>query len=368
MTAQNAFQRTAIAALSCLTALAFAAAAHAAAAPPMTGAACMPATPAPMNQTPIGGTPANANDFSRPANVTAIPGVIAAGQSWTKVWQMGGNSADGVVPDRSGALLIAGEDYDTAFRVDAADKETRPYTGIGGLSSLGFDRRGNLYGVTRTERPGSTKANRDSIVNSIVQITPQSRVITDKWATGGPLTVRPNDLSVDAAGGAYFTAGCVYYATPKGVTVAADNIRPNGIVLSADEKQLFVTNGGSVVVYDVTGAGTLGNRRDFAQLPPGDSGDGIALDSMGRLYVTTVQSQAPGVHVFDKAGAHLGLIPTPRPVISLAFAGKDKKVLYVVGSGADDESGKMIRVGPQQTAATVYRINTIAAGLPGRAK
>jgi gluconolactonase len=243
-----------------------------------------------------------------------------------------------------------------------------PYAGVGGLSSLSGDGQGRLYGVTRTERPGSTKPHKDSIVNSIVELAPDKRVVTDRWAAGGPLTVRPNDLAADGQGGAYFTSTCVYYAGPGGAAVAADNIRPNGIALSADNRRLFVTNGASVVVYDVTGPGKLENRRDFAQLPATDSGDGVALDSEGRLYVTTVASPTPGVHVFDKAGAHLGLIPTPRPVISLAFAGPGKRTLYVVGSGADDEAGKMIRVGPQQTAATIYKLDVLSSGLPGRAK
>ena len=38
------------------------------------------------------------------------------------------------------------------------------------------------------------------------------------------------------------------------------------------------------------------------------------------------------VQVLDKSGASLGVIPTPRGVISVAFAGRNKKTLFVVGS------------------------------------
>src|SRR5689334_3032836 len=31
----------------------------------------------------------------RDATITAIPGVVAAGAKWTKIWQQAGNSADG---------------------------------------------------------------------------------------------------------------------------------------------------------------------------------------------------------------------------------------------------------------------------------
>ena len=107
----------------------------------------------------------------------------------------------------------------------------------------------------------------------------------------------------------------------------------------------------------------LANRRDFAKLEMG-SGDGLAVDTEGRLYVTS----GSGVQILDKTGSYLGLIPTPRSVISVAFAGADKKTLYVVGSGADDPGGQPIREGPQQTAATIYKLPTIAQGVKDRAK
>ena len=108
----------------------------------------------------------------------------------------------------------------------------------------------------------------------------------------------------------------------------------------------------------------LTNRRDFAKLLPGSAGDGTAVDTEGRLYV----SSNLGVQVIDKTGKHLGVIPTPRDVITVAFAGPDKKELFIVGSGADDENGQPIRQGPQQTAATIYKLPVIAQGLKERAK
>ena len=335
---------------------------------PRPAASCKPAEPARLTPVPAGGSPASARDFSRPAVVTAIPGVVAAGAAWNKVWQEGGNSADGIVPDAKGDILLAQEDYDQAIAVSPDGKVSVAVPNAWGLSSLSFDKQGRLYGVTRTERPGSTKAHRDQVVNAVVQLTPQRRTVADKWTDGGALTVRPNDLAADGTGGAYFTAGCVYYAGPQGVSVVAEDITTNGIVLSADQKTLFVTNRSSVEAFDVAGPGRLANRRTYAKLPETDAADGIALDSDGRLYATTVASPMPGVHVFDRTGKHLGLIPTPRPVISLAFGGPDKKTLFVVGSGADDERGQMIRVGPQQTAATLYKLPMLASGLKDRAK
>ncbi|HTA70327.1 MAG TPA: SMP-30/gluconolactonase/LRE family protein, partial [Bryobacteraceae bacterium] len=127
---------------------------------------------------------------------------------------------------------------------------------------------------------------------------------------------------------------------------------------------LYVTNGSTLVAVDVQGPGVLTNRRDFASLTAGSNGDGTVVDSEGRLYV----SSNPGVQVFDKNGKYLGLIPTPRGLISVTFAGPGTKTLYVIGSGADDENGQPIRQGPQQTAATIYMLPMIAHGLEGSAK
>jgi gluconolactonase len=295
--------------------------------------------------------------------VTPIPGIIAAGSKWTKVWQGGGNSADGILADKDGSVLVAQEDFDTVLRIDKDDKASVFVSNAKGVGSLSMDRQGNLYGAHRTERAGSTKADKDSIMNAITILAPTRKTIADKWTDGMTLNVRPNDLAADSQGGAYFTVGCVYYAGPKGVSVMAENINTNGIVFSPDDKTLYVTNGGTIVAFDVMGPGMLANRRDFAMLQSG-SGDGLAVDTQGRLYVTS----GSGVQILDKAGRILGLIPTPRGVISVAFAGADKKTLYVVGSGADDASGQPIREGPQQTAATIYKLPTIAQGVKDRAK
>jgi gluconolactonase len=295
--------------------------------------------------------------------VTEIPGIVAASAKWTKVWQSGGNSADGILADKDGNVLVAQEDFDAVLKIDKNDNASVFVSNAKGVGSLSMDRQGNLYGAHRTERAGSTKPDKDSIVNAITFLAPSRKTVADKCSDGMTLNVRPNDLAADSQGGAYFTSGCVYYGGPNGVSVAAENLNTNGIIFSPDDKTLYVTNGGTIVAFDVKGTGTLANRRDFATLAMG-SGDGLAVDSEGRLYVTS----GPGVQILDKTGKYLGLIPTPRSVISVAFAGADKKMLYVVGSGAEDANGQPIREGPQQTAATIYKLPTIVQGVKDRAK
>ena len=296
--------------------------------------------------------------------ITAIPGVVSADVSWKKIWQAPGNSADGVLADKDGNVLVAQEDYDTVLKIDVNGRTSVLVANAKGIGSLSMDRQGRLYGAHRTERPGSTKPDRDTIVNAITMLAPDRKLVASKWADGMPLSVRPNDLAADSHGGAYFTSGCLFYASANGTaSVVGEDLRTNGIVFSVDDRILYVTNGASIVAFDVLGPGRLANRRDFAKLESGN-GDGMAIDTEGRVYVTT----NGGVYVLDKAGKTLGLIPTPRGVISLGFAGPGKKTLFVVGSGADDANGQPIREGPQQTAATVYTLPMLAQGVQGRSK
>ena len=137
-------------------------------------------------------------------------------------------------------------------------------------------------------------------------------------------------------------------------------------MLNPTEKIVYVTNGASVLAFDVQPDGTVRNRRDFAKLEAGGNGDGMAIDAAGRLYVTS----APGVQVFSPQGKYLGVIPTARSVISVAFSGPLKKTLYVVGSGALGPDGKEFTTpaGVRNNAKTIYRIAMLAQGFKGRAK
>jgi gluconolactonase len=164
-----------------------------------------------------------------------------------------------------------------------------------------------------------------------------------------------NDLTADSKGGVYFTMGGLFHVDPKGtVTRYGENLATNGIILSADEKTLYVTNAGSVAAFDVQPDGSLKNQRQFVQLPtPG--GDGLSIDSQGRLYVTA----GPALHVVASDGKLLGSIPAPYGLITAAFAGKGKKTMYAVVSLTDAN---------RLQHAYVYSIPMLAQGYAGRAK
>jgi sugar lactone lactonase YvrE len=203
---------------------------------------------------------------------------------------------------------------------------------------------------------------------AISQLTPQHRIIADMFngKSVGDLG-RLNDIVADRKGGAYFTVGGIYYAAADGKITRLDtsqNLRTNGVILSRDEKTLYVTNQMTLAAFDVQPDGLVINQREFSKLEGGGNGDGSTIDSAGRIYTTS----APGVQVFSPDGKYLGLIPTPRPVISVAFSGPGKKMLYVVGNGARDANGVEIHEGPQKTGRTIYKVPMVAQGFKGRAK
>ena len=291
-------------------------------------------------------TPTAAPEYT----VAEIPGVIAAGARWTPIYNTTGNNADGPLADPDGSLLIAQQDNGMVLKLDVKGQATIAHRDTNTGGALAMNPKGALFVASR------------GIGTAILQLTPQRRVHANRY-NGDPLECIGgvlNDISADSRGGVYFTMGGLFYADPKGtVTAYGENLRTNGVLLSADEKTLYVTNGQSVAAFDVGANGALTNQREFGKLPSG-GGDGLAVDTDGRLYVSGGGGGAPaggapvGVHVFARDGKYLGHIPAPRSLITAAFAGPDKKTLFGI---ANDR----VRV-------DVYTIPMIAQGLKGRAK
>lgn len=281
-----------------------------------------------------------------------IPGVIAAGQKWKHVWQQMGDNGDGIVGSPDGGLLIAQNDSSDVLKLDHQGKPSIVYTDTNTGGSLSMNSRGTLFVVERGFHP------------SISELAPTRKILADRYR-GDPLDcsgVVLNDLMADSKGGVYFTMGGVFYASPSGQITRYDKSplsAPNGIILSANEKTLYVSNLQQLMAFDVRPDGSLTNERQFARLEGEGNTDGSTIDSQGRIYVTT----DPGVQVIAPDGKNLGLIPTPRTVISVAFSGPDKKSLYILAQGAKDARGTEV-----DNAAQVYTIPMIAQGFKNRAK
>jgi gluconolactonase len=283
-----------------------------------------------------------------PANYTvaAIPGVIAAGQKWTQVWEVTGNNADGLLAEPNGDMLIAQNHNSAVVKLDKSGKVSPVYSDTHTGGALSRNKKGELFMVQRGLRA------------NITQLTPKRRILADKLPNGDPLDCLGgviNDLTADSKGGVYFTMGGLFHADAKGVvTRYGENLTTNGVILSPDEKTLYVTNAGTVAAFDVQPDGSLKNQRQFVALPSG-GGDGLTVDSQNRLYVTA----GPALHVVGSDGKLLGSIPAPYGLITAAFGGPDKKTIYAVVSLIDPA---------RLQHAYVYSIPMLAQGYMGRAK
>ena len=285
----------------------------------------------------------------RESTVTEIPGVIAAGQKWRFVWQEAGNNGDGIVGTNDGGLLLAQNDNSKVVKLDKNGKASVAYSDTHTGGAISINPKGAVFMVERGLRA------------KVEQVAPQRKVLADSFQ-GEPLDCIGgviNDLTADSKGGVYFTMGGLYYASPQGVvTKYGEGLQTNGVILSANEKTLYVTNGPTLAAFDVQPDGSLTNQREFTKLE-GGGGDGSTIDAAGRLYVTT----NAGVNVIGPDGKNLGVIPTPRGVITTAFGGPDKKTLFILARGAKDANGEEVA-----NAAQVYTIQMIAPGYKGRSK
>ena len=303
--------------------------------------ACKTPPPARGGRGGFGRAPAPAPSGPRESKVTEIPGVVAAGQQWKEVWQVDGNNADGIIAAKDGGILIAQNDKSDVVKLDKNGKTSVAYTGTNTGGSVAMSSNGALFVINRGLNP------------SIEELAPQRKTLAARY-NGDPLDCLGgvmNDLTADSKGGVYFTNTGVFYADANGaITRYGDNLFTNGIVLSADEKHLWVTNGPTLAEFDVQKDGSLTNQREFAKFEGG--GDGSTFDSAGRIYVTT----NAGVQVIGPDGKNLGLIPTPRGVISVAFSGPGRKTLYAVSR--DNAQNK----------DWIIAIPMIAQGPKGRAK
>jgi gluconolactonase len=117
--------------------------------------------------------------------------------------------------------------------------------------------------------------------------------------------------------------------------VAADNVYPNGLCFSPDEKLLYVNCSRErlIRVYDVGAGGTLGRARIFYRYLSPERGvpDGMKCDVEGNVYCTG----PGGIYVHDPAGKVLARLKTPgHHPTNIAWGDDDWRSLYITMIGS----------------------------------
>jgi gluconolactonase len=265
----------------------------------------------------------------------AIPGVVAAGTK-VAIVKDGLRSSEGPILMPDGTTLFTEPGASRVHKIDKNGTLSVFLENTERANGLALDSKGRLIATT---------------ADSITVLHPTKEVLAK-------MPSRPNDLVIDKKDGIYFTLpsdkpSAVYYISKGGQPAkVGEAASAHGIQLSPDEKTLYSadSSGEYLIAFDVQPDGKLTNKRNFGKyqgLPkPASHADGIAVDSQGRVYVGI----ETGVQVFSPKGDALGVIPTSQRPQNLAFAGPDKKTLYLTGGSA------------------MFAVKMIAQGYAGRAK
>ncbi len=260
--------------------------------------------------------------------------LLIPGEGWEVVAD-GLGFADAPCADEQGNLVFSDMKAPAVYRVDLESGAKTKIADVA-VSGLMFGPDGRLYGCQGAKR-------------RVIAIDPESGRV-DEVATG----VTPNDLAITADGSLFITETRDHQVTriePRnGMTTVVDTgiTRPNGIAISGDGETLAVSDSGGEHgwTFRINPGGELDAKmptmtmrlpidRDgesrFNEPPPylsASRGDGMAVDRVGRYYVTS----AVGVQVFDPTGRMCGVLPTPdptNPLTSCTIAGPNGDQLVI---------------------------------------
>jgi gluconolactonase len=180
-------------------------------------------------------------------------------------------------------------------------------------------------------------------------------ILADKF--DGKRFNAPNDLCIDKGGRVWFTDPC-YGSKPKDgiekyavyridakdgepvvnqvVRVVDDVVMPNGILLSPDEKTLYLADNvpgkkgpHTLVAYDIAADGACKRRAVLHDFGERRGIDGMIGDTAGNIYATAESGDKTGVYVFAPDGKQIGFIRTPETATNCTFGDKDLKTLYI---------------------------------------
>ncbi|MEI7851423.1 MAG: DUF1566 domain-containing protein [Kiritimatiellales bacterium] len=269
-----------------------------------------------------------ADDFGNSAtgtlySYTVYQSVIATGAVLTQRVS-GLQFTEGSAADAAGNIFFSDVTADIIYKWSLANQLSVFRTNSGGANGLKFDGSGNLLACEGDN-------------GRLVSITPQTNVTVLTGTYGGLRYNEPNDLWIDSSGGVYFTDPVyfghaavqggehVYYLKPDRssvIRVAADMVRPNGLVGTSDGNTLYIADwgAGTVYRYSINSDGTLTNKAAFAAVKC----DGMTLDAEGYIYLTETN-----VLVYASTGQQVEQISITNRPTNLAFGGSDRKTLFI---------------------------------------
>ncbi|HUS01988.1 MAG TPA: SMP-30/gluconolactonase/LRE family protein [Chitinophagaceae bacterium] len=244
------------------------------------------------------------------------------------------NFTEGPATDKKGNVYFTDQPNNKIWKYSTDGKLSVFLENAGRSNGMYFDRKGNL--VTCADEH-----------NQLWSVKPNGKVKVLLKDVNGDHLNGPNDLWIHPGGGIYFTdpyyqrsywtrtspeieGEKVYYLqkNKSAVVVAGNLIKPNGIIGTADGKDLYVADikGNKTYRYSIAPDGTLKDQTVFVN----QGSDGMTIDELGNIYLT-----GKGVTVYNKEGKLIEHIDVPEPwTANVTFGGKEKNILFITASKA----------------------------------
>jgi gluconolactonase len=269
------------------------------------------------------------------------PAAVAPGQP-VQIVQVPGYT-EGAVIDREGRLYVSLPYHGAIYRVNGNTAAVWAKTSAPNGHKI---------------LPDGTHLVCDGAAHAVLHLDADGHTIDNasSESEGRPLRA-PNDLTLDANGGFYFTdPGGSSLANPIGTVHYVDRARrthlvvgalafPNGIVIRPDGRTLLVgeSQRNRILSYEVVSPGKVGKMTVLADLPAKGQGqianepDGMCLDADGNLYVAhygmgQVQVVGPDGRVRHRYAA--GNLTTS----NVAFGGPQMNQLFITGALGDEKT------------------------------
>ncbi|MCZ6539997.1 MAG: SMP-30/gluconolactonase/LRE family protein [Chloroflexi bacterium] len=261
---------------------------------------------------------------------------------------------EGPVWDGSG--LLYNECYaSTTFRWDPKTGESTVWReNTGQANGMTFDRQGQLFVC-------------EGDAHRVTTVDPENPNADPMIISDGPGDVTlnwPNDLAIDSQGRVYFTdpnytggpnnlehesvymAEHTFGGSWNTTRVTFDTKKPNGVLLSIDQKTLFVAESThepgdprQLRAYPVKDDGTLGDHQVLHDFGRGRGIDGMTLTSSGSIVATAGSSASgpgPMLYEFEPSGRVVRTHPTPADSpTNCTYGGSSMGTLFVTFAGGE---------------------------------
>jgi gluconolactonase len=289
--------------------------------------------------------PAVEKSLTEPAAPPAIQAaLIASDPSW-------GNTEGPAIDSKNNLYFTSRGTWKGIVRWNKTDGAQR-YAAVAakaGPGGLWIDAADNLFLTATDER-------------EVWKLDPAKKVtvIARRFEADPKIAKGPNDLVVAANGTVYFTDpngyygdspnGTVYRIDPRGRThvFSIEITGPNGIILSQDERTLYVSHNISkdtskIVSWPLGEDGSAGPLKTIVTVP-NCVADGMAVDSEGALWLTCY-SFGTAYRITPADGKITARVTTEQKALTNAKFGRgsDNRSLYLTSSDMERVTGYIYR-------------------------